>query len=238
MDKFDNMRDGEVSPGGSRIHVHKERDAADVRMPHEHTGYMDEICAHFDKLFPGRKTMVYHEIASELVHVDVHLMYPTKDENFYVLYTTGMSTFPMTMPEGMTEQERMLYERAEIFMYLPGFDGDDFIDMWAVNWLQYFARMPHEFGTWLGDGHTIPNGPNYTPILPNSPLSCALIVGMGGDFSPVITKDGAEINLLMLTPISKAETEFKLEKGMGALMGLFEKQGVPMVVNAFRSSLL
>ena len=47
---------------------------------------------------------------------------------------------------------------------LPGdwrLTADDFKDerwYWPVRQLKYLARLPHKHATWLGFGHTIPNG--------------------------------------------------------------------------------
>jgi hypothetical protein len=40
----------------------------------------------------------------------------------------------------------------------------------------------------------------------------------------------------MVMPITEAETEFKLEQGMDALMARFDEHDVPMVIDMFRKS--
>ena len=239
--------------------------------------YAEEICAHFDSLFPGRESIVWHEIISDLVHIDVHVMKPGDADDFYVIYTTGMSDLPMTMPEELPESENWAF--AELLMMLPsswnpgevlklspgpaiadgslepvsakgaqpssamptiedGYSepasaGSD-EDYWAVNLIKFLARLPHEYKTWLGSGHTIPNGPDYDAFLKGSDMSCALIIDPGEGFSPLKAKDGTNINLYMVMPITKAETELKLVKGMDMLIDLFDKHNVPMVIDMFR----
>ena len=222
------------SPGGSKIHRHEDNKSNDGSIPEKSCVYLDEVCAHFDKLHPGRKTLVLHEIVSSFVHIDVHVMYPTAEEDFFVIFTTGMSDLPMSIPEGLGEAKDWAF--AEVYMHLPSSwnpEGEMTQEnFWAVELLKFVARMPHVYSTWLGDGHTIPNGPNYEPFLVGSALSAVCLVGMGR----FEAADGNSINTYYVAPLTRTETEFKLEQGMGALMELFDKNKVKLVVDAFRGS--
>lgn len=51
---------------------------------------MEEIEPHFNNNFPDRKTHVFHELISDLIHVDIFVINPSDDEDYYVLYTEGM----------------------------------------------------------------------------------------------------------------------------------------------------
>ena len=193
-----------VSPGGSQIYEYDELEPRDLHLPEQYCVYIDEICAHFDKLHPERRTTVFHEIISDLVHIDVHVMYPNEKEDFYVLYTTGMSDLPMSTPAELDESER--WARAELLMYLPKTWNPEadmeqsYADFWPIQTLQFLARFPHEYSTWLAHGHTIPNGPDYAPFLEGSQMSCVALCGFGEPTSPVIANDGSIINIYMITP--------------------------------------
>jgi hypothetical protein len=247
----------EISPGGSRIYEHKEPKDEGLRVPEKYCVFMKEICARFDEMFPGRESFVFHEILSDLVHIDVHILAPAEksaepsesaednaDEDFYVIYTTGMSDRPMNTPKEMPGAERPVL--AELFMLLPStWEPEKALDtvgnipnenFWPISLIKSLARIPHDYKTWLGHGHTIPNGPHYEPFLEGSNMGGVVIVSMDGNFSPIVTEEGHEINLYTVMPISKEETEFKLEFGMDALMGLFNKFSVPVVVDILRES--
>jgi hypothetical protein len=44
---------------------------------------------------------VYHELISDLVHIDIHHVAPDDERPFHTLVTSGMSDLPMTVPEGV-----------------------------------------------------------------------------------------------------------------------------------------
>ena len=111
---------------------------------------------------PGGEGFVYHEILSDLVHIDVHVLRGPREEDGTILYTTGMSDLPMSLPEEIADREDLKY--AELYMLLPG-DWDlgkagsnpkdlPYERFWPIQMLKFLARFPHEYKTWLGWGHT------------------------------------------------------------------------------------
>lgn len=189
---------------------------------------IDLVTRHFDEHI-GEAASVFHELVSDLVHVDVHYIPTTEDRPFHVLYTTGMSERPMHLPEGY---EGPRY--AEVFIILPeewklteaDFEDDD--NYWPIRWMKELARLPHEYETWLGPGHTVPNGDPPEPFAPGTQLCCMMAVPplIGDDDFALIErgKDGEDtIGLLMLMPLYKDEMEYKLDKGAEELLEKFEK---------------
>ncbi|MCD8279004.1 suppressor of fused domain protein, partial [Enterocloster citroniae] len=153
-----------VSKGGSPIYHYDEKKDKEWRPPQAYGEYGEEITRHFGALFPDREEFVFHEILSDLVHIDVNIMRPREDKPYYVMYTTGMSDLPMTLPEEIAHREDLKY--GELFMFLPkewnpgetGQLDSDIPDSqyWPIRLIKYLARFPHEYGTWLDWGHTIP----------------------------------------------------------------------------------
>jgi hypothetical protein len=64
--------------------------------------------------FVGTPSGVFHELVSDLVHVDVHVVPPGGQRNYYTLVTSGMSDRPMAAPEECQE-----YRYAELVICLP-----------------------------------------------------------------------------------------------------------------------
>ena len=221
----------EVSKGGSEIFRHEivEPENKEIRPPAPSL-FIDEICAFFDKKFPNSETTVLHEVVSDLVHIDVHVLKPTDDRDFYVLYTTGMSDLPMNLPPQFKKYKAL--RRAELFMYIPADTDVSERDFWAYGLLKFLARFPHEYKTWLAQGHTIPNY-DYEPIVEGSELSCAILLEM---FEGITTKCKKGIKFYYVAPISEAETQYKLENGVDALIDKFDEHNVPIVVDIFRKS--
>lgn len=231
----------EVSPGGSTIYRYETPEDVGFRPPSETGVFAREIQAHFEKAFPGRGGFVFHELISDLVHIDIHIMTPTPQADYQILYTTGMSDLPMNLPKEIADREDMKY--AELYMILPGNwrTGEGLPqgevlppeDYWPIGLLKFLARFPHEYHTWLGWGHTIPNGPDYAPLCEG--------VGFGGAVLSQLsivpdleTADGKEINFFMVIPAYKEEIEYKLKFGMEGLDERYAKSGLPVTLDVHR----
>lgn len=172
----DGRRHGEVRRSvlcGSSIHRYEIKPESFVPPDHSDSS-MEVICAHFDK-HVGPAETVLHEIISSRVHLDVHIVRPNAQWQHILLYTTGMSDLPMTVPEGAEE-----FRFAELAMVLPSnwpLSDAKFKDernYWPVRWLKTLARFPHDYDTWLSYGHTMPNGdpPEPLPITRSYAGSC------------------------------------------------------------------
>jgi len=187
--------------------------------------YVEGIIAHFDKMFPGRVTNVFHEIISDIVHIDVYCMEPTDEEPFRVVYTTGMSDLPMTLPSEF-EKEFSHLKRAELMVFLPKtwpIDSKAFKNeryYWPIRLLKQLAKFPHQNNTWLGYGHTIPNSDEYDPYDKSTELNGVILSMLKEEISLIKAKDGTFINVYNIIPLYKEEMDYKLENGMDAL---FEK---------------
>lgn len=210
--------------------------------------YIDDIEKHFDRLFDIKdeeEHRVLHELMSDKVHIDVHILKPNDKRNFTVLYTTGMSDLPMTIsddPDDVSWDFKKLNERAELFCILPpdwqlenfpkGTSEEELRNkQWIVQCLKAAARYPHCCKTWLGSGHTLQFSEENEPFAPDTSLSSLIFIHLdsndfggkyGDDLSYLRTEDGSYINLLCVIPIYEDEMNFKLDKGSGGLfMRLF-----------------
>ena len=233
-----------VSSGGSRIYNYEEPKEKGWRPPQEFGKYAEEISAHFEALFPGREEFVYHEIISDLVHIDVYIRRPNEEQNFYVIYTTGMSDLPMTLPKDLRDRDDIKY--AELYMFLPGnwrfgqpgeTVSPENTDIWIVNYIKFLARFPHEYKTWLAYGHTLPNGPDYEPLCEGTKMGGVVLSQGDGDIEGVTAKDGTRINLYMVIPAYEEEIQYKLKYGMGELDEVFREKKLPMILDLQRENL-
>lgn len=243
LDKF--RKKPETSPGGSPIYRYEEPAAQGWRPPEICGVYAEAVTGHFQALFPGRESFVYHELVSDLVHIDVNIMYPTPERDYYVLYTTGMSDLPMTLPDELADREDLKY--AEVYLFLPGswdlgreFQLDSQVPeqyFWPVRMLKFLARFPHQYQTWLAQGHTMPNGPDYAPLHQDVGFGGMVLDQLGGSLEAVETGDGRRVNLLFVIPAYKEEIEYKLKYGMAALSQRFREGELPMVLDTARPNL-
>lgn len=76
----------------------------------------EKICNHIEK-YIGVIDNVFKEIISGVLSIDILILDPTPERNFYTLITSGMSELPMTVPEGAEEYQ---YAEIMICLLLPG----------------------------------------------------------------------------------------------------------------------
>lgn len=192
---------------------------------------VDALDAHMEKYF-GKSENVFHEIVSPDIHVDIYIIEPTPDRNFYTLITVGMGAHLMNVPEELDEYN---LKRAEMVIYLPAdwdIYGQDEKFYWPLRWLKILARLPIKHDTWLGWGHTVPNG---EPFADNTQLSGVMLI------NPEDVEEGAAIcelpngevvNFYQVIPLYEEEMNYKIEHGAE---GLLDKMGdVSSVVNLNR----
>ena len=150
------------------------------------------------------------------------LMFPADHHRHWtVLVTCGMGAAPMNVPP---ELAGFGAERAEIMMYLPPrWDPrcSDPRSAWPVGWLRLLAAMPRQQDTWLGWGHTIPNG---RPFAPGCGFTGVILLTPGGVPEKAAVcplPDGGEVNLYQAVPLYNEEMAYKLEHEAEGLLRLF-----------------
>lgn len=237
----------ELSKGGSTILRH-------TNSKHEFELAVDGpdgelISAHIEKHL-GAISHVFHEIISNRVHLDVHFIPPTPERPFHTLVTSGMSDRPMSVPAGAEE-----YRHAELMICLPPewklaqtqmeeVDPPDFKDeknYWPVRWLKQLARFPHDFDTWIGPSHTIPNGDPAEPLADDLQFTGFLVFHpamVPEAFHRLRISDDKIINFYAIFPITTNEMNFKLQYGTEALIDHLAGKGITELVNISRPSVV
>ena len=191
----------------------------------------------------GEPATVLHEIASEYVHVDVHVVPPTPDRDFYTLVTSGMSDKPMTAPKQLKGKG---LEFAELMFCLPSswkldpydvVDGETWEKDWPVLWLKKLARFPHEYKTWLSWGHSLPNGDPAVPFSSATELCGFVLLEpklVGDSFKCLVQEDGRKIFFHAAVPVYKEEMAIKIAEGAEKLEELFAEFGITELVDPNR----
>ena len=224
------------SPAGDPIYRHQLRDGDGFQLADGNDDTISGVTRHL-RAHVGEPAWVYHELVSDKVHLDVHVVEPSEKFPFYTLCTSGMSDLPMTLPKGVDAPPF-----AELLICLPptwDVRTEAFSDeavYWPIRWLKKMARLPHDYKTWLGYGHTVPNGDPAEPFAVGTKLCCWLILPsaeFGEAFHTATFADGREVAFHILIPLHKEEMEFKLKKGMTGLLPLFP-DGLPEVIDVAR----
>jgi predicted Zn finger-like uncharacterized protein len=228
----------EVSESGSLILRHAPRDR-ELELAPGCEEEIEQISAHLEKHL-GKVEMVFHEIVSDLVHLDVHWIAPTLERDFHTFVTSGMSDRPMSVPEGADE-----LRYAELLISLPSdwpISMEAFEDernYWPIRWLKQLARLPHEYETWLGVGHTVPNGDPPEPFSPDTKLCCWLLMPpllVPEEFSPLVTSEEKTVHFYAIVPLYNEEVNFKLKRGLEALIDPLSRAEVSELLDLGRKN--
>lgn len=226
----------ERSPAGDPIHRYEEPERSWEPVLSE-TGFDEQIDAHIAK-YVGESDTVYHEIASDLVHIDIKIVRPSTERNFYTLVTSGISDLPMRPPE-----QAKGCEFAELLICLPAdwpLDQNDFREernYWPIQTLKFLARFPHKYDTWIWWGHTIPNGDPPQPLADNTAL-CGVILAppvlFPAEFFQLEIDEATTVHFFSVLPLYIEEMNFKLQKGTDDLFDLFDRHRITPLVDLRR----
>lgn len=200
---------------------------------------IEAISAHIET-YLGPIDGVYHEIISDLVHIDVHHVAPRPGRLFHTLVTSGMSDLPMTAPPQAGD-----VQFAELMICLPHTwklseaAFRDEANYWPVRLLKMLALFPHLYQSWLGWGHTVPNENPMVPYTPGTKLCCALLapsILAGPDFFELEISPEKVVRFFCIWPLYTEETDFKLKHGMEPLMEKFGKNGITEIIDLQRKN--
>ena len=89
---------------GTAIFRHEQRER-DFELAIGDSENIEAISDHIEEHI-GKVHMVFHELVSDLVHIDVHWVKPTRKRNWHTLVTSGMSDLPMVVPDELASMER------------------------------------------------------------------------------------------------------------------------------------
>jgi hypothetical protein len=198
---------------------------------------IEEISKHIESHVGPIRT-VWHELISDLVHIDLHHVAPTKDRDFHVLVTSGMSDKPMNTPKG-AEDCRF----AELLILLPSswpVDQDAFrdeADYWPIRMVKRLARMPHEYDTWLWWAHTVDNGDPPEPFHSSTKQRSNILapsILLPPDFGILETTSGRVIAFFAAIPLYKEEVKYKMTNGAEALFDKFDDHEITELIDPNR----
>ncbi|MEW6746542.1 MAG: suppressor of fused domain protein [Planctomycetota bacterium] len=254
------MEEGEIrSPGGSRICLHRERVLPFIQTSGD-ARRIAAIAKHIEA-HVGCVSHVFHELVSDLVHVDIHVVTPTRRRPWNTLITSGMSEVTMTVPQcsipgGVIPRgtnprgpipggARRDGAYAELCIALPhhwpvglaALRRD--VTAWPILYLVELARFPHLYDTSLGFGHSITNGNPPCPLAPGVGFVGAVIlppVGLPSAFCELRVSPNVLINFYGVYPIYQDEMDFLLQNGIDAIMERFAACGVTELLDVKRKS--
>lgn len=196
---------------------------------------LEQIQNHVEQ-YIGKVDRVFHELVSDIIHVDILIVEPTRDKNYYSLVTSGMSDKPMNV----SPEQSSPY--IELLLNLPSdwkLGQEDFKDennYWPVRLLKSLARFPHLYNTFLGYGHTVQNG-NYDNYASNTKFSGSVLLPMFDDGERELNISPAKtIEFFTVLPLYEKEVKFSLEQGTTAFFNKLIEHDFSTIIDTNRKS--
>lgn len=237
MDQQDPNGEEEHSGSGAPIHRYEAR-AAPFEPALGDPSLIETVDAHIEANL-GDPESVLHQIASDVVHIDIHFVRPDDERPFHTLVTSGMAERPMAAPPELGDAEF-----PELVLSLPAewpLDQEASYDernYWPLRLLQSLAAFPHRYDSWLWEGHTLHNGNPPEPYAEGTGLCCALLLPpllVPDDFRTMVLGD-RHIHFWAVIPIHEDEMRLKLDHGTPALVKLLDAAEVTELLDPRRPS--
>lgn len=195
----------------------------------------DEIIKYFNKNVGPVQSKTQIKITSSDYPLTIHVIRPSKERNYYTLFTNGMSRESMTVPPSDNQ-----YRFAELAIHLPP-DWDLSLNglkqthwSWPVIWLKKIALYPHLEKTWLGRAITIfANGDPPKSLVKGCPF-VALLLASNLEVGPIHLSDGRMIQIYSLIPIYKEEYYFEKNNDLQKLFQRLDQFGISNIVDLNR----
>lgn len=174
---------------------------------------IEALDQHIRKYY-GNYDHVFHELISPDIHVDICIIEPTPEHNFYTLITLGMGAHLMKLPPELTGRQ---LDRAEVLICLPPeweIQNEEECFYWPIRLLKIIARLPQEENSWIGWGHTVAN---EEPFAENTRL-CGSVLLIPGMFEEAAQRcqlaNGDYVNFYQVVPLYQEELDFKIHHGI------------------------
>jgi hypothetical protein len=193
----------------------------------------------------GEFQNVLHEVVSTDIHLDLALIPPQEDRDYYTLCTIGAGAYRMEIERDIRTGYH-LSEHSEYIMYLPSdwkLDGESLKEednYWPIRLLNNTARIPVWNETWFTMGHTVgsEDGEPYSEKYPyNSAILTYPAPFVATREDKCNLSSGKTILFHHVLPITQEELEFKNENGTAALLERIFPEGcdeMEVIINRLR----
>lgn len=173
---------------------------------------------HIRKYF-GSYHIVLHETAGADMDIDIYVLPPRSEHDYYTLITCGMGAYKMQSENAQSDMVR-----AELMLNVPKtwlFDRDALCQekyYWVIRFLLKTVWMPFKNRLWLGWGYTIGS---EEPLTEEADFAGAVLLypGIFGEQSYSCELPGGEkVCFYQLIPLYQEEIDYKLNYGIDKLL--------------------
>ena len=183
----------------------------------------EQVSGHIVRVF-GKADQVLQDPVGEDIQVDLQIIAPTQQKNYYTVVTLGMGAHCMNVPE---ELKVYSIERAELVMYLPPdwqIDQDKPQWQWPFQWMRQLARRPIRQKSWLGWGHTAAHG---RPFAVNTDFTASILLrpsAIEEQDAVCVLQNKSEVNFYQVVPLYNEELVYAMEHGAEQLLEKMQQQ--------------
>lgn len=193
------------------------------------------VKAHIDQYF-GAYTQILTDNSDPEHPMEIAVIPPRLEHDYYTLVTVGLSRHRMYFPEERQEEK---LERAELLINLPRdwklTKADCREERW--NWpirmmlaIARFAMEDPEVG--LESRTTLMEGDDGVPFAGDTDLRGEILLWpgpFGQDSFACCLPDGEEVNFYQVIPLYQEELKYKLEHGSDALLDLCQDESLEVI---------
>jgi len=182
----------------------------------------------------GNFDNVFHEIVSDTIHIDVAIIEPNENKDYYTLATFGVGAKKMNFNDA--------YNRMELLIHLPKnwqVKSNEEKWYWPIRLLKTLGRFPFGENTWLGQGHTIQYEEGFIEGTDFAGVILDRALGNDGKYPLVYTEKGEQVHFLQVIPIYRTEMDFKISSEKAEdLLVLLPKVGHDYLVDVNRKNVI
>ena len=195
------------------------------------------IIAHFERHFGPVRPQAVREIVPCDPPLLVHAVPPTVARKSLILFTTGMSARPQTVPAGAEA-----FRYTELMIHLPA-DWPltqaalrDPSHAWPIHWLRRIARNPHESNSWLGGFFAIVSNDEPPKRLAPGNHFVAMLLTAEPNADGRIDGGDRMVQLYTLYPLYLEEKRLEEAAGMEELLRSFARFNISNIVDIRRAN--
>ena len=182
----------------------------------------------------GKFNNVFHEIISDTIHIDIAIIEPNENKDYYTLATFGVGAKKMNFHDA--------YNRMELMIHLPknwNVESNEEKWYWPIRLLKTLGRFPFAENTWLGQGHTIQYQEGFIEGTDFAGIILDRALAMDGEYPQIHTEKGEQVHFLQVIPIYKTEMEYKINSEKAEdLLVLLPKVGYDYLVDVNRKNVI
>ena len=201
---------------------------------------LKKLEAHIENEF-GQSQKVIHELISPDIHLDILIIPPTEENDFYILVTLGAGAYKMNLPREIKDRNK--FARAEYVIFLPkewNIESEKQEDRWPIEQLRSIGRLALETDSWLAYRHTVLANSDSSPLAKNTKLNSFALLCAYNRYHKLTKpfKLGLfkTIRFYQLYPLYQEELDFTLENDMDALLDKIGDENINPIVQIDRKN--